>query len=211
MKTGGQSRRPRSGPGPEFAWRLVPHNCHVSTCGTAVYTEPPLEVPGAGGALPVNVEPHNLWIKTMGKIISLNISREKGVNKEPVESIALKVDHGMVGDAHAGDWHRQVSLLAAESIDKMRKLGLDVNSGDFAENITTSGIELVSLPIGTRLQVGATQLEVTQIGKECHTRCAIYHQAGDCVMPKEGIFARVISGGTVRPGDEVRVMERASG
>ena len=112
-------------------------------------------------------------------------------------------NHGIVGDAHAGDWHRQVSLLAQESIDKMRALGLDVNAGDFAENITTSGIDLVSLPIGTRLQVGETLLEVTQIGKECHTRCAIYDQAGDCVMPKEGIFARVLSGGTIRPGDSV--------
>jgi MOSC domain-containing protein YiiM len=139
------------------------------------------------------------------------ISEKKGERKTPLEAVTLRENHGIVGDAHAGDWHRQVSLLAAESIDKMRKLGLDVNSGDFAENITTSGIELVSLPIGTRLLVGETQLEVTQIGKECHTRCAIYHQAGDCVMPKEGIFARVISGGTVRPGDEVRVMERTSG
>lgn len=147
----------------------------------------------------------------MAQVVATCISEKKGERKTPLEAVTLRENHGIVGDAHAGDWHRQVSLLAAESIDKMRKLGLDVNSGDFAENITTSGIELVSLPIGTRLQVGATQLEVTQIGKECHTRCAIYHQAGDCVMPKEGIFARVISGGTVRPGDEVRVMERASG
>ena len=93
--------------------------------------------------------------------------------------------------------------MASESIDKMRALGLDVDSGDFAENITTSGIELVSLSIGTRLQIGETLLEVTQIGKECHTRCAIFYQAGDCVMPKEGIFARVITGGVIKPGDEV--------
>ena len=147
----------------------------------------------------------------MAQVVATCISEKKGERKTPLEAVTLRENHGIVGDAHAGDWHRQVSPLAAESIDKMRKLGLDVNSGDFAENITTSGIELVSLPIGTRLLVGETQLEVTQIGKECHTRCAIYHQAGDCVMPKEGIFARVISGGTVRPGDEVRVMERASG
>ena len=147
----------------------------------------------------------------MAQVVATCISEKKGERKTPLEAVILRENHGIVGDAHAGDWHRQVSLLAAESIDKMRKLGLDVNSGDFAENITTSGIELVSLPIGTRLLVGETQLEVTQIGKECHTRCAIYHQAGDCVMPKEGIFARVISGGTVRPGDEVRVMERTSG
>ncbi|ABK97937.1 MOSC domain-containing protein [Pelobacter propionicus] len=146
----------------------------------------------------------------MAQVVATCISEKKGERKTPLEAVTLRENHGIVGDAHAGDWHRQVSLLAAESIDKMRKLGLAVNSGDFAENITTSGIELVSLPIGTRLQVGETQLEVTQIGKECHTRCAIYHQAGDCVMPKEGVFARVISGGTVRPGDEVRVIESAS-
>ena len=99
-----------------------------------------------------------------------------------------------------------MSLLASESIDKMRKLGLDVNAGDFAENITTSGIELVSLPIGTQLEIGETVLEVTQIGKECHTRCAIYYQAGDCVMPKEGIFVRVLKGGVVKPGDGVTVL-----
>ncbi|HWI41940.1 MAG TPA: MOSC domain-containing protein, partial [Verrucomicrobiae bacterium] len=107
--------------------------------------------------------------------------------------------------AHAGEWHRQVSLLAKESIDKMRAMGLDVDSGDFAENITTSGVELPVLPVGTRLTVGEALLEVTQIGKECHTRCAIYHQAGDCVMPREGIFARVLRGGAVRAGDAVRV------
>lgn len=103
-----------------------------------------------------------------------------------------------------------MSLLASESIDKMRKLGLDVNAGDFAENITTSGIELVSLPIGTQLEIGETVLEVTQIGKECHTRCAIYYQAGDCVMPKEGIFAKVITGGKIRPDNEVRVISGTS-
>lgn len=112
-------------------------------------------------------------------------------------------NHGIVGDAHAGDWHRQVSLLAKESIDKMRAMGLDVTNGDFAENITTSGINLTSLPVGSRLQVGETLLEVTQIGKECHARCAIYYQAGDCVMPKEGIFARVLRSGAIKPGDTV--------
>lgn len=112
-------------------------------------------------------------------------------------------NHGIVGDAHAGDWHRQVSLLAKESIDKMRAMGLDVTNGDFAENITTSGINLTSLPVGSRLQVGETLLEVTQIGKECHARCAIYYQAGDCVMPKEGIFARVLRSGAIKPGDAV--------
>lgn len=137
----------------------------------------------------------------MAKVEAVCISENKGERKKPVEAVELLENHGIVGDAHAGDWHRQVSLLATESIDKMRKLGLDVSAGDFAENITTSGIDLVSLSIGTRLQLGETLLEVTQIGKECHTRCAIYYQAGDCVMPKEGIFAKVINGGIIRPGD----------
>ncbi len=143
----------------------------------------------------------------MAQVIAVCISDNKGERKKPVPAVELRENHGIVGDAHAGDWHRQVSLLASESIDKMRKLGLDVDAGDFAENITTSGIELVSLPVGTRLQVGETLLEVTQIGKECHTRCAIYYQAGDCVMPKEGIFARVLVGGVIKPGDEVRMTD----
>jgi MOSC domain-containing protein YiiM len=142
----------------------------------------------------------------MAHVLAVCISENKGERKKPVEAVELRENHGIVGDGHAGDWHRQVSLLAQESIEKMRAMGLDVNAGDFAENITTSGINLVSLPIGTQLQVGGTLLEVTQIGKECHTRCAIYYQAGDCVMPKEGIFARVISGGAIRPGDEIRVI-----
>jgi len=142
----------------------------------------------------------------MATVLAVCISENKGERKKPVEAVEMRENHGIVGDGHAGDWHRQVSLLAQESIDKMRALGLDVNAGDFAENITTSGIDLVSLPIGTRLQVGETLLEVTQIGKECHTRCAIYYQAGDCVMPKEGIFARVITGGVVRPGDGIAIV-----
>jgi MOSC domain-containing protein YiiM len=142
----------------------------------------------------------------MATVEAVCISENKGERKKPVESVELRENHGIVGDGHAGEWHRQVSLLATESIEKMRKLGLDVTSGDFAENITTSGIDLVSLPIGTRLQVGEALLEVTQIGKECHTRCAIYYQAGDCVMPKEGIFAKVVSGGVVRPSDQVFVV-----
>ncbi|MGB9081714.1 MAG: MOSC domain-containing protein [Desulfuromonadaceae bacterium] len=142
----------------------------------------------------------------MAKVLAVCISENKGERKKPVESVKLRENHGIVGDGHAGDWHRQVSLLAQESIDKMRAMGLDVNAGDFAENITTTGIDLVSLPIGSRLQVGETLLEVTQIGKECHTRCAIYYQAGDCVMPKEGIFARVITGGIIKPGDEIKTV-----
>ena len=137
------------------------------------------------------------------EVVAVCISKEKGQRKTPVEAVELRENHGIVGDAHAGDWHRQVSLLAAESIGKMRALGLDVDSGDFAENITTSGIDLVALPIGTRLAVGDAVIEVTQIGKECHNRCAIYYQAGDCVMPKEGIFAKVIKGGTVSAGSPI--------
>jgi MOSC domain-containing protein YiiM len=140
----------------------------------------------------------------MALVKAVCISENKGERKKPVAAVKLHKNHGIVGDAHAGDWHRQISLLASESIDKMRALGLDVDSGDFAENITTSGIDLVSLPIGSRLQVGETLMEVTQIGKECHHRCAIYDQAGDCVMPKEGIFAKVLAGGVVKPGDEIK-------
>lgn len=141
-----------------------------------------------------------------GTITAVCISTAKGERKTPTTTAELRPEHGLVGDAHAGPWHRQVSLLARESIEKMRALGLEVSNGDFAENLTTSGIDLLALPIGTRLQAGSARLEVTQIGKECHTRCAIYYQAGDCVMPKEGIFARVLSGGTVRPGDEIAVI-----
>ena len=142
----------------------------------------------------------------MGKIISLNISREKGVNKEPVESVELQVDHGIVGDAHAGDWHRQVSLLAEESINFMRNKGLELEPGAFAENITTEGIELATLPIGTRLGNGQAVLEVTQIGKKCHKGCAIFKQVGDCIMPREGIFTKVIAPGTLRQGDSLDVL-----
>ena len=139
-------------------------------------------------------------------VVAVCVSLAKGEKKTPVERVDLREHHGIVGDAHAGDWHRQVSLLAQESIAKMQAMGLKVDAGDFAENITTAGIDLVSLPIGTRLAVANTLLEVTQIGKECHTRCAIYYQAGDCVMPKEGIFARVVRGGTVRPGERAELL-----
>jgi molybdopterin adenylyltransferase len=123
-----------------------------------------------------------------------------------VGSAKLIQDFGVEGDAHGGPWHRQVSLLAKESIDKMVKKGLDVGVGDFAENLTTEGIDLVSLPIGTRLKVGEALLEVTQIGKKCHAKCAIYEQAGDCIMPREGIFAKVLKGGHVSTGDTVEVV-----
>ena len=140
-----------------------------------------------------------------GSVVAVSISSNKGERKTPVATVTLQAEHGIVGDAHAGSWHRQVSLLAFESIAKMRAFGLNVGSGAFAENITTAGVDLVSLPIGTRLIIGTAILEVTQIGKECHNRCAIYEQAGDCVMPKEGIFARVLVGGNIRPGDALIV------
>jgi MOSC domain-containing protein YiiM len=139
------------------------------------------------------------------EVIAVCISINKGERKTPVAQVELRENHGIVGDGHAGEWHRQVSLLAQESIEKMQRMGLDVHAGDFAENITTRGIDLPSLPIGTRLNVGDVLIEVTQIGKECHTRCAIFYQAGDCVMPKEGIFARVLRGGMVKPGDKIEL------
>jgi len=139
------------------------------------------------------------------KVVAVCISKAKGQRKTPVAAVELRENHGIVGDGHAGEWHRQVSLLAMESIAKMQLLGLNVGTGDFAENVTTEGIDLPALPIGSRLALGEAVLEVTQIGKECHTRCAIYYQAGDCVMPKEGIFARVVRGGVVRPQDAIEV------
>ncbi|MBN1629233.1 MAG: MOSC domain-containing protein [Thermoleophilia bacterium] len=123
----------------------------------------------------------------------------------------MRTDHGIEGDVHSGNWHRQVSLLAQESVDKMIAAGLKVGPGDFAENITTRGIDVASLPVLTTLEIGEALVEVTQIGKECHTRCAIYHQAGDCVMPREGIFVRVLRGGRVAPGDTVRVRAWGTG
>jgi len=139
-----------------------------------------------------------------GKVLAVNISEDKGTKKTNVQSCALLKDFGLKGDAHGGPWHRQVSLLANESIEKMRAKGLNVSYGDFAENITTEGVDLVHLPIGTEIHLGnSVLLRVTQIGKECHTRCAIYYQAGDCVMPKEGIFAEVLVEGKVKVGDEI--------
>jgi molybdopterin adenylyltransferase len=140
----------------------------------------------------------------LGKVLAVNVSDEKGTKKTNIQKCALLKDFGLKGDAHGGPWHRQVSLLANESIEKMRAKGLNVGYGDFAENITTEGVDLVHLPIGTDIRVGdSVLLRVTQIGKECHTRCAIYYQAGDCVMPKEGIFAEVITEGEVNVGDEI--------
>lgn len=141
------------------------------------------------------------------RIVAVCTSKEKGERKTDVGQAELQEGFGLIGDAHGGDWHRQVSLLAIESIDKMRAAGLDVGPGDFAENLTTQGVNLYVLPVGTRLRVGdSVLLEMTQIGKECHDRCAIYHQAGDCVMPREGVFATVVSGGLVKTGDRLEVL-----
>jgi len=140
----------------------------------------------------------------MAHIVAVNISEKKGTFKHPVDEIRLKVALGIQGDAHAGDWHRQVSLLAQESIDKMKALGVkDLTPGKFAENITTAGIDLLTLPVGSRLWLGEALLEVTQIGKECHHHCQVYQQVGMCVMPTEGIFAKVIKDGTVKTGDAI--------
>ncbi len=142
-----------------------------------------------------------------GKVVSVNISDRKGVRKKPAKEALIQTNYGIEGDAHASSkWHRQVSLLALESIRKMQAMGLNVNPGDFAENITTEGIDLPKLPVGTKMTIGSDiEVEVSQIGKVCHTRCEIYNQAGDCVMPKEGIFVKVLRGGTVREGDEIVV------
>ena len=144
----------------------------------------------------------------MAKVVSVNISEKKGTVKREVPEIQLKLRHGIVGDAHAGDWHRQISLLAEESIDTMRAVSpLPLDAGVFAENINTVGIDLKSLPVGTRLRIGETEVEVTQIGKECHSDCAIKKAVGQCVMPTEGIFAVVVREGNVRPGDEIERLE----
>lgn len=145
----------------------------------------------------------------MAQVVSVNISERKGTAKHPVPEIQLKYRHGIVGDAHAGDWHRQISLLAEESVDTMRALSsVPLDAGVFAENINTRGIDLKRLPVGTRLRVGETEVEVTQIGKECHSDCAIKKAVGKCVMPTEGVFAVVIREGAVRPGDEIEILEK---
>jgi len=144
----------------------------------------------------------------VAQVIAVCISERKGEKKSDVGRCLLLDGLGLDGDAHAGYQHRQVSLLAEESIQKIREKGIDVGPGDFAENLTTSGIDLVSLPVGTQLAVGRRiLLEISQIGKTCHSRCAIYRQVGDCVMPREGVFARVLQGGYVRKGDPIAVID----
>ncbi len=143
-----------------------------------------------------------------GKVLAVNISADKGTKKNNVRRCDLLRGFGLKGDAHGGHWHRQVSLLANESIDEMRRKGLKAAYGDFAENITTEGINLMSLPIGTTLRIGNEAiLRMTQKGKECHDRCAIYYQMGDCVMPREGVFAEVLQPGQISVGDSIEVEE----
>ena len=148
-----------------------------------------------------------------GRVRSVNLSKRKGTRKTPCDSPAAVVAHqGMAHDAHAGDWHRQISLLAWESIEKARAVGLDVAEGDFAENVTTEGIDLLALPLGTRVRIGSqVLLELSQIGKVCHTKCAIYHLAGDCIFPREGIFFVALEGGEIKPGDVVEVVSMGNG
>jgi MOSC domain-containing protein YiiM len=143
----------------------------------------------------------------MGEVVAVCISEKKGIAKHPVPFIRLKCRHGIVGDAHAGDWHRQISLLAEESVDTMRSPALPLPPGTFAENILTRGIALKTLPVGTYLRVGETLLRVTQIGKECHSDCAIKQTAGKCVMPTDGIFAVVVQEGCIRGGDPIEAEE----
>lgn len=145
----------------------------------------------------------------MATVTAVCISEKKGTRKHAVPSIEVKKDHGIVGDAHAGNWHRQISLLADESVDTMRGKGVELRPGDFAENILTRGMELNTLPVGTVLRVGETRLQVTQIGKECHNDCEIRRLVGTCVMPTQGIFAIVLTEGTIRPGDTISVEESA--
>lgn len=147
----------------------------------------------------------------MGKVISVNLSERKTVRKQRFDSGELEFDRGFIGDAHAGDWHRQVSLLAMESIDKMNEKGLNVGPGDFAENITTEGVDLLEWPVGTTFSVGEAILELSQIGKVCHNKCAIYYQAGDCVMPREGIFAVVRKPAKITVGDEIKLIKLGDG
>lgn len=143
----------------------------------------------------------------MAKVIAVNISEKKGEIKHPIEKGFFKENHGLVGDAHAGNWHRQVSLLGNESIEKMKNLGVDgLCSGKFAENLTTEGICLYELPVGTKLKVGEVIMEVTQIGKECHVGCQIRQLVGDCIMPREGIFTKILEEGWIKSGDEIQVI-----
>lgn len=142
------------------------------------------------------------------RVVAINISEKKGIPKVTIPEGNFIEEFGLEGDAHGGKWHRQVSLLGMESIEKMKAIGVQgLCTGKFAENLTTEGIVLYELPVGTQLKIGETLQEVTQIGKECHQKCAIYHTVGDCVMPKEGIFTRVLKGGVVKAGDAIEIVK----
>ena len=145
------------------------------------------------------------------EVLAVCISEKKGTEKKEVEKIVLKEEWGIEGDAHAGKWHRQVSLLAFEKIDAFRKKGAEVDFGAFGENIIVGGVDLRSLPVGTVLEIGEAKLKVTQIGKECHSHCNIYKKMGDCIMPREGIFAEVLKGGVVQKGESIKVIEKEEG
>ena len=139
----------------------------------------------------------------MGKIIAICISEKKGTQKHSIESAVLKENWGIEGDAHAGKWHRQVSLLSFEKFDEFQKKGAKIDYGAFGENILVEGFDLRTIPVGTRFQIGEAILELTQIGKDCHSHCEIYKKMGDCIMPREGVFTEIIKGGVIKPGDEV--------
>jgi len=142
------------------------------------------------------------------RIESVAVSRKKGTPKMVVDEARIEAGHGIVDDAHAGAWHRQISFLASERITRARQEGLDVDFGSYAENIATSGIDWPAVPVGTRLNLGNTvTVEITQIGKSCHRKCAIYYQAGECIMPKQGVFGKVITGGTIYPGDAIHFLD----
>ena len=143
----------------------------------------------------------------LGKLIAICTSEKKGTQKQQVETAVLRENHGIEGDAHAGNWHRQVSLLGLEKIEEFRARGADVEFGAFGENLVIEGFDFRNLPVGTRFHIGDVLLEMTQIGKECHTHCAIYHMVGDCIMPREGVFAKVVHGGEIKVGDEVVEIE----
>ena len=143
----------------------------------------------------------------MGKITAICVSERKGTQKHYIEQAELKVDHGIVGDAHAGNWHRQVSLLNKEKIDAFKARGAKINDGAFGENIIVEGIDFRTLPVGTRYRSGDVLLEMTQIGKECHDHCAIYAAMGDCIMPREGVFCKVLQGGVLHVGDDLEIVE----
>ncbi len=181
---------------PHSLGRTLPHQPHFS-----------LQTMRAGYILFQKYQIHQIQEEKGMKIVSIAVSRKKGTRKTPVEEAFVSRDHGLEGDAHAGKWHRQVSFLASESIEKAREKGLDVTFGDFAENIATTGIDWKKLPVGSRIRLGNQVLvEITQIGKECHNKCAIYYKAGDCIMPREGVFGRVLEEGTIRCGDPIKIM-----